>query len=153
MKRWYLIALSGTAAVLLACGSTPKFVPYKTVPTPTSPTASFVAAPSPAVRGPGADLPSLDGFNLVVTRTQQDCSSGDGCDIEYHIEVKIDEVLVDDPGMYLVTYEVDGVMDGPVANTFTIQGGRYTRQGDEYARTQVPDAPLEVTPTSIERVE
>ncbi len=96
---------------------------------------------------PGAAL-DADDIKLKIRKTGNQCFGAAGCLVDYRITVTLNH---EPPAgrTYLVTYEVRGVRDGPIVDTFTLYGTTYDVP-DGNAQTRRQSTKLTAVVTTVE---
>lgn len=93
-------------------------------------------APAPPAPEPVAYVPKPSDFSLAVKILEKDCFGSAGCLITYRIDVSYGGPALDPATEYEVIYEVSGDEDGPITNTFTVQGDSASVDKEEDASTK-----------------
>jgi hypothetical protein len=136
MDKWRGTLWSALALIALGgCGRT------------IEPDTSAGIPPIAAAKRPG--LEPRD-FVLTVDVIRQRCVGDAGCNISYRIEVATTFQLK--PGLrFLVTYEVNGMRDGPQVDNFTLAGDTFSGNDTEFAQTASSSAKLTARVIAVEK--
>lgn len=94
--------------------------PARTLTDPSRPAASDATTAPPAGR---RDL-RADDVTLSVRKTRNQCFGSAGCNVEARVTVTLAHIP-DASDNYLVTFEVRGVEDGPITDSFQLTGDVY----------------------------
>ena len=155
--------IGGLAVLLLLCGgflaigalastedkASPDSTTARTAPAVKAPAAAATtaAAPAPAV------TPKTSDFQLTAKITKKECFGSAGCNIEFWVKMAYREDAPDlDPDdTWIVTYEVNGVEDGPQINTIEVTGDQYSHDETELAQTSSSSKKLTIKVTDVEK--
>jgi hypothetical protein len=110
---------------------------------PVEPPAAAVPEPPPAADAP----PKAADFRLTVKILRKQCFGSAGCNLSFRIDVAYDGPTF--TGSYLVTYEVRGGEDGPLVNSFTIEGDTAQVESEETIGTKSSRSKLTARVTDV----
>jgi hypothetical protein len=141
------LTLAAAALALTACGPSQPVGNNVVSASPaasTSATASARLTPKPTAPahriGPGD-------FTLAAKILKQDCFASAGCNVTYRVQVLKSPAA----GSFEVTYDVQGVEDGPRTGSVTIDDGKYDDAFlEDLAQVKHRVKGLKVVVTSVE---
>jgi hypothetical protein len=113
--------------------------PLETLPDPTT------AAPAPAA------TPSVSDIHLTPKITQKECFGSAGCLLTLKVKFAYDGPALSSDDTWLVTYDVNGVEDGPLVGSFEVTGDQYT-VNEENVSTKSTKSKVTIKATSVEKV-
>lgn len=106
---------------------------------------------TPSVWTPPAVEPDPAAFVLTPKITRKQCFGSAGCNVEFTIDVTYTGPTLSATDTWRVTYEVSGVEDGPMVNTFEVTGTSAQVQDTEFASTSGSRKKLTAKVTDIEK--
>lgn len=94
-------------------------------------------------------VPTKNDFKLTVKILKKECFGSAGCNITYRVQVSYEGQPLNPSETWEVTYEVRGGEDGPVINTFTVNGDQASVDERENLSTSSASSRLSVVVTDV----
>lgn len=155
---------AGAVALVVADKDDSKTPPAVAAPSPTSSCAGYsvdadtgavVCKPAGAAdvvnEQPQYATPKAGDFKITVKILEKKCYGSAGCLVTFRIDPQYTGAPLDPSVTWLVTYEVRGVEDGPMVNTFEVTGDEASFDSEENAQTPTTTVKLSVKVTEILR--
>lgn len=155
-----LLALGGVAAAVVALGqddakpaasATPSAAceRYSVDASTGAVVCGNAAAPAVVNEGPDYATPTPADFKVTVKILERECFGSAGCNLSYRIDPQYSGAPLDPSVTWLVTYEVHGVEDGPIINTFEVTGDQASFDSEENAGVKTSKSKLTVKVTDV----
>lgn len=148
MRRAAVIAALAIA-FLAGCGTSPDATSTATSTATVTVTEAVTAAEEDVAADAEVLVPS--DFEIDLKIKEKKCFGSAGCIVTYEIDPRYSGGSVEDlgDGSWDVTYEVTGGEDGPIVNTFTVDSGQVSFDGEEIAGTSSQGVELAARATEV----
>jgi hypothetical protein len=97
------------------------------------------------------NTPAASDLKLTLKTTDKQCFGSAGCNLTVKVNLGYDGPTLSDDDTWQVTYEINGVTDGPLIGSFEMTGDTYT-VNEESVETKSSKSKVTVKVTSVEKV-
>lgn len=105
----------------------------------------------PAAESTGGPTPAIGDIALHPKITSKECFGSAGCFITLKVQAEYSGPLLNPDDTWLVTYEINGVEDGPQIGSFELTGTTYD-MNEENVSTKSSRSKITIKTTSVEKV-
>jgi len=100
---------------------------------------------------PPAATPKVKDIALTAKITDKQCFGSAGCNVTFNVDAEYVGPLLSEDDTWLVTYQVNGVDDGPVIGSFEFTGTKYTVTVENVG-TKSSKSKITIKVTDVEKV-